>query len=116
MVDTNVGVPVEEELVQNYFANLVNQFFKILPIRESGESTLPTYIRSLQVEILGCRGFIRPLDSNPMFMTLLSILEYLLENPDCEIQEVKREVFKAISICNKLKRLDMSTDAREGAE
>ena len=36
-------------------------------------------------------------------MTLISILQYLIDTPDCPVQDVKREVFRAISICNKLK-------------
>ena len=80
MIQTTVGVPMDAMVLNNYFRTLINLFFKILPIKESGESSLDTYMRSLQAE-----------------------LQYLIDNPSCEVSVVKREVFRAISICNKLK-------------
>jgi len=49
MTDTSIGAKVSDKLMSNYFTSLINSFFKILPIRESGEESLPVYIRSLQV-------------------------------------------------------------------
>lgn len=103
MIDTVVGVPITDELIHNYFKSLVNSFFKILPIRESGETTLPVYIQSLQAELLGCKELICELNNNSNFLTLVAILQYLHDNPGCPVQDVKREVFRAIAICNKLK-------------
>lgn len=103
MIDTVVGIPITDELIHNYFKSLVNSFFKILPIRESGETTLPVYIQSLQAELLGCKELICELNNNSNFLTLVAILQYLHDNPDCPVQDVKRDVFRAIAICNKLK-------------
>ena len=103
MVDTVIGDKVDSRLLRNYFTNLVNHFFKILPIRENEESSLPTYMRSLQVELLGCKNFIPELCSDPSYLTLLGILQYLIDTPGCTLREVRREVFRSISICNKLK-------------
>lgn len=102
MTDTSIGAKVSDKLMSNYFTSLINSFFKILPIRESGEESLPVYIRSLQVQILGCERLIVELNDDPHFITLVSILEYLKDNPDCDVKEVKRQVFRAIDICNKL--------------
>jgi len=102
MVETTVGVLVNEEMVSNYFKNLVNQFFKILPMREKGEESLPTYIESLQCELLGCGDVIAQLNNDPSFLSLVSILEHLNSHvQELTIKQVKREVFKAISICNR---------------
>lgn len=103
MLDTVTGISVNKELLCNYFKNLVNLFFKILPIREKEEASLNTYMRSLQIELLGCKELIIALDDDPYYLTLLAILQYLIDNPECEVCKVKREVFRAISICNKLK-------------
>ena len=103
MIKTSVGVSVDNVLLQNYFQNLVNSFFKILPIRENEEETLSLYIQSLQIELLGCKSIILALNHDPQYLTLISILQYFIDNPDCEVCQVKREVFRAISICNKLK-------------
>ena len=97
------GYNLSSEMVSNYLGGLVNQFFKILPIKESGEPSLNEFMRSLQVELLGHKSLMRSLENDSMYMTLLSILEYLINN-DCETHVVKREVFKAISICKKLRK------------
>lgn len=59
------------------------------------------YIRSLQLEMLGCKQLVIALQHDAMYMRLLSILQYLLDN-DCDTPVVKREVFKAITTCKKL--------------
>ena len=102
MVETTAGVPIDAEVLHNYFRNLVNHFFKILPIREQNEESLTTYMQSLQAELLGCKGLISAIQNDASYLTLLSILQYLIDNPECTVREVKREVFRAISICNKL--------------
>lgn len=100
MITTN-GYDVPAEMVDNYLNGLVNQFFKILPIKESGEPSLNEFMKSLQVELLGFKGLMAEVGNDSMYLTLLSILQYLIEN-DCDTPVVKREVFKAISVCKKL--------------
>lgn len=89
-------------LINNYFHSLVNCYFKILPIREDGEQTIGVYLESLKAEMLGCGGLLEDIKNDPSYMTLLSILQYFIDNPDCDIAEVRREVFRAIRICNKI--------------
>lgn len=102
MIDTSAGVQISNELVHNYFESLVNAFFKILPIKESGEPSLEVYIESLRNELLGAQSLIIELDNNPGFLTLIATLQYLYDNPNCSVKDVKREVFRAISICKKI--------------
>lgn len=103
MIQTTVGVPMDATMLRNYFRALINLFFKILPIWESGESSLDTYMRSLQAELLGCKELIEAIHDDPLFITLIAILQYFIDNPDIGLPVVRREVFRAISICNKLK-------------
>lgn len=104
MMETTVGVPLDRALLNNYFRTLINMFFKILPIKESGEDSLETYMRSLQIELLGCKELICALNKDSSFISLISILQFLIDTPECDVSTVKREVFRAISICNKLKK------------
>ena len=99
----NADARFDKTLMHNYFKQLVNHFFKILPMRENEDESLPLYIRSLQMELIGCDGVVPELKTNPMYLTLLSVLQYMLDEPGCSVREVRREVFRAISICNKLK-------------
>lgn len=112
-VDTVFGISVDANLLRNYFKNLVNQFFKILPMRENDEDSVITYMQSLQIELLGCKDLIPEVRDNSLYLTLLSILQYLIENPECSISTVKREVFRAISICNKLKAVYSNMEVSE---
>lgn len=102
MTETVAGVPIKREIIRSYFKRLVNHFFKILPMRENNEESLVTYMESLQIELLGCQNFIVTLKDDSNYLTILSILQYLIDNPECSVAQVKREVFRAISICNKM--------------
>lgn len=102
MMGTAIGEPISEEMLCNYFKFLVNRFFKILPIRENNEKTLSVYVKSLQTELLGCKDFVIRLNHDSSVLTLLSILQFFIDNPECPVEDVKREVFRAINICNKL--------------
>ena len=102
-IQTTAGTPISNELMSNYLHTLVNRLFKILPIREQNDASLPVYVQSLQVELLGCQNLITTFKNDAVFLTLLSILQYLIDNPDCSVRTVRREVFHAISLCNKLK-------------
>lgn len=115
MIDTVREVPMNEAVLSNYLRNLVNLFFKILPIRESEEPSLCSYMESLQIELIGCSELIPAIHEDHMYMSLISILQYLIDHPDCAVSVYKREVFKAISICNKLKaRYTSKPTAEEG--
>ena len=112
-IQTTAGVNMDATMLSVYLRSLVNRFFKILPIRESGEDSLETYMRSLQAELLGCKELIVAIHEDSLFMSLLNILQYLIDNPECSLVVVKREVFRAISICNKLKAkyaVEMATE------
>ncbi len=102
-VSTRVGVPMGAEALAGYFRELVNRFFKILPIREDGGETLDTYMRSLQAEILGYKELFEATEDDPMLLSLAATLQYFIDHPEMELRSMRREIFRAISVCNKLK-------------
>lgn len=113
MINTNVGIQIRSEVLHQYFRRLVNHFFKILPMRENNEESLITYMQSLQIELLGCKSLIGAIHDDPNYLSILSILQYLIDNPGCGIPTVKREVFRAISICNKLQSKFLIKESEE---
>lgn len=102
MIETTNGAMLTGRMVGNYFHNLVDLFFKILPLRESEEATLQSYMKNLQAELMGCEQLLAAAHDDAAFMSLLSILQYLIDHPDAPIERVKSNVFKSISLCNKL--------------
>ena len=105
MVNTKQNIDVDNVMIYKYFSSLINRFFKILPMYESEESSLPTYIESLQIELLGFNELIVKIDKDPYLLQLIFILEYLRGTPSISTKIVKREVFRAISICERLRKL-----------
>lgn len=98
---TSHGKDISGEMFRNYLSFLINQFFKILPLKEAGEPTLSTHIRSLLLELVGCSELICRMEDDAMFMRLICTLQYMLDH-ECDTGTVKREVFKSISILKKL--------------
>lgn len=103
-LNTSLDEPIESIDLSRYFNALINRFFKILPMKESNEKTLCTYIQSLQRELIGCFNLIPELNDIPSCITLLSILEYLCDTTDCPTTIVKTDVFHAINICERLSK------------
>ena len=99
---TKYGSEVDAVVLQKYFRNLVNMFFKILPMRENNEPSLNTYMESLQGELLEHKELIVAADNDASLLSLASILQFLMDHDDLTHSRVRREVFRAISICNKL--------------
>ena len=103
MIETMHGVELSRVVIDNYFRSLVNQFFKILPIWESGDGSVFSYMETLQTEILGCKSLILTMNSDGRFLTLASILQDLIDHPEYEHRKVRKTVFDAITICNRLR-------------
>ena len=108
-MNTRYNIAVSDTMFYNRIGGLINQFYKILPIKESGEVTLQKYMESLQREMLGLKALIEVLDNDQQYLSLLSILQYLIDH-DCDIPTVRSDVFKAINI---LKRFQQRFSIRQ---
>ncbi len=98
---TKYNYDISDNNINKYLQFLINQFFKILPMKESNEPSLQKYIHNLQRELIGCKEIFPEFYNNELFISLISILEYMINNnPDATT--VKSDVFKAISICKKI--------------
>ena len=95
---------VSRKMVSRRIEDLINQFYKILPLREGGSKTLSQYIESLLREMLGMQDLMVEWHDDGQYMSLLGILRFLATNPECDVSVVKSDVFKAISIIKRLHR------------
>lgn len=89
------------ELVPKYASSLVGRFYKILPLCENASPTLDKYMKSLLRELLGCRQLITVFQMDDRYTSLLSILQSLIDDHS-DIDIVKSDVFRAISLVNQL--------------
>lgn len=103
-MDTAVGAPLSAGLLTNYFRNLVNQFYKILPMREKETPSLPKYIWRLESELVGFQGLVLEIREDAYYGSLVGTLHYLGDHVmDCSQEQVKQLVFEGIATCEKLR-------------
>lgn len=86
---------------ERYFNFLVGKMYKILPMKEENCETLHQYIESLQVELIGNGDLVNILVEEPMFISLLNIIQFFISN-EFNVRVCKREVFRAISLIEQI--------------
>lgn len=101
-MEMSSGHRIPEKSAYNYYRFLINLFFKILPMWESHEPSLTEYMLGVQTKLVGFGEMVPDVGSNPLYMSLASTLQYLIDNPGLSNGKVKHDVFDCISICNKL--------------
>ncbi len=94
---------IPNENLSQYFKYLVGKTFKILPLYEEDSSTLPSYLKSYQRELIGDSHLFKELRSEPKFVTLLATIEYLA-NAEYDHDVCKSEVLKCTNIINDINK------------
>lgn len=100
----------EAQLISNYFEALKGQFFKILPMAENKEPSRLVHINSFMSELIGLDSLVEFLHCDARFVSLIAVLRFLADNPETEIKTIRREVFKACSICDTLSKVYGNSD------
>jgi hypothetical protein len=99
---------IPNEMFSNYLNRLTNGFYKILCLYEDRSKTLYKHIQSFIYELSGASNILYCFNNNPSYLVLLSTLESISDDvlsEEFNNQElVKSEIFKCISIINKLKQ------------
>lgn len=101
---TSYGVEISRNMCCAKAEELVGQFYKILPLREHGSTTIVQYMEGLLREMLGLEQLILEWKEDGQYASLLGILKYHINNPDCDISIVRSDVFKAIGIIKRLQK------------
>ena len=101
---TIYNVDVSRELINKRVNELINQFYKILPLRENESATLSQYTGSLLREMLGMKQLLVEWHDDSQYASLLGILQYISDNPTCDVSVIKSDVFKAINIIKRLQK------------
>lgn len=90
---------IPDKNLSQYFKSLVGKTFKILPLYEEDSSTLPSYLKSYQRELIGNSYLFTELSNEPKFITLLATIEYLASS-NYNHDVCKSEVLKCTNIIN----------------
>jgi len=111
MIEVKYG-QIPNEIFNNYLKYLVGKLFKVLPMKEQEVSSLNTYLRSLQIELIGSTELIGMLKYDAEFLSLMNTIQFLIEN-NFDNATCKREVFRCISILKNLQIKYFSLDGDE---
>jgi len=91
------------ETLALYFDNLIGRVYKILPLKEANESTLAEYLDSLAFEMTGLE-LLTSLADQTYYTSILATISYFAKCiDDCDVVKVKREVFRMINLCKRLR-------------
>lgn len=99
---TKHGMEISRDMECSKSEELIGQFFKILPLREHGSPTLRQYMEGLLREMEGLEQLILEWHNDGQYLSLLGILQYHIDHPDCGLDIVRSDVFKAINIIKRL--------------
>lgn len=85
-----------------YFYSLVGKIFKILPLREAGDTVeFHAYVDALWAEMSGALKLFPELWDNNKYISVLNIVGYLSMN-SVDVAKCKREVFQAINLIQQI--------------
>lgn len=99
------NIYVKETTLNRIFKRIINQVYKLLPMREQGKDWKKP-LETLIEEIVGLRSLIDGQDQNleVLFITLLSKMEGLLAlTQDNDFNRYRGTIFECLSLLNELK-------------
>lgn len=98
-METKYGYEISQEVIKQNMTRLVNQLWKIIPMRENNED----WARQLETVKLEVAGLNEIFVQDPRFLQLLSKLEGLQIEQDIEFPVYRKTVFEAISLLQECK-------------
>ena len=105
-------LPMEAE--ERYLHALVGKLFKLLPIREEGDpATFTAYAQGLQRELSGCESVLRRVACDQDWVSILAVLANIIDG-DIAFVPFRRDVFRMISLCEKLISRHFYEEADDG--
>lgn len=99
-METKYGFDIPEESIKANMGRLINQLWKLIPMRENEED----WHKQLNTVILEISGLNVIFASEPLFLQLLTKLEGLNIQEDCDFMVYRKIVFECISLLSELKR------------
>ena len=101
MIEVKYGLLPKENFCK-YFEFLINNTYKILPLKEEKSDTLKSYLESYLRELIGNQELVSVLVDEPKFITVLNTMQFLISEEYSD-KVCKKEVFKCIRILEEIK-------------
>jgi hypothetical protein len=99
-MDTKYG-KLPDEMLLAYVNGMISKVYKMMPMKQYGTETLPKYIESTLSEFVGQKELVDKLRNDEIFLTILGILENLLNQDD--FKKFRSDIFKVINLIEKIK-------------
>lgn len=99
-METKYG-QLPDEMLLVYVNGMIAKVWKMIPMHEKGTTSLPKYIESISREFVGQKELVDELKNNEEFLTILCVMESLLNQNDFTI--FRSDVFKTINLIERLK-------------
>ena len=95
---------MNKQIYLHYLSCLINQIIKILPLKEQNSEFIDTHISDIIKELKGFDMLIKDTGYDAVIMRILAILSYYEQNIYVSsVEDVRRNIFKMITLCEKLK-------------
>lgn len=90
-------------MINDYLNDIIGKIYKVLPLKEEGNSYLSEYLDSLLIQLKGAETTYLLLSSNPRYISIVNCIQYFCDN-DFTSRQCKREVFRCIESIKQIQK------------
>lgn len=100
---------MKNEATNLYLNRMINELYKILAMKDEEDFTLPKYIDSVYIQLVGGAENFPELKTNQKYVSIINIIQYFRTN-EFDKQLCKREILKCTNLLAKLSLKDKEVD------
>jgi hypothetical protein len=94
---------MRDESTNLFLTSMIGAVFKVLPLYDSNNETLPDYIESLYIQLIGGRETYEDLKLSQEYTTIINVIQYFRAN-EYSKKTCKREILKCVNLLEKLSK------------
>ena len=94
---------MKDESTNLFLENLIGALYKVLAMKDVNDTTLPKYLDSLYIQLVGGSENFTVLKSNQRYVSIINVVQYFRTN-EFDKDTCKREVLKCTNILSKLSK------------
>lgn len=94
---------MKDETTNLFLKTMIGATYKILPMHDNEDITLPQHLDSLYIQLVGGSEFYPELKYNQRYYSIINIVQYF-RNHEYDKKTCKREVLKCTNLLEKLSK------------